>query len=277
LSKVGDLEDVASLVDSKHISKIIITMGDRRGRLPVDSLLTLKARGIEVVDGADAYEAITGKIHLPSLRPSWLLFSDGFRVSKNIVIYKRLASILFSIVGLVLTFPVMVIIAIAIRLDSPGPALFRQKRVGRSGKLFTIYKFRTMYHRSQQPEDPSATQENDPRITRVGRVVRRTRLDELPQLYNILRGDMYLIGPRPFIPHLEKEFSETIPFYSYRWNVKPGATGWAQIQRGYCSSLEDNTDKLSCDLYYIKNISIGLDCLILFQTVKIVLLGRGSR
>ncbi|MGH9772075.1 MAG: sugar transferase [Candidatus Acidiferrales bacterium] len=277
LSAAEDSDSLATLVESMHVSKIIVTMGDRRGKLPVEKLLKLKARGVEVMDGADAYEAITGRIHLPSLRPSWLLFSDGFRVSGKILLYKRIASILFSTLGLILSFPIMLVVAATIKLDSRGPVLFRQERVGRNGKLFTIFKFRTMYERPLTDGDSRVAQENDPRFTRVGKVLRRMRLDELPQLYNILRGDMYLIGPRPFLPYLEKEFNEKIPFYSYRWNVKPGATGWAQIQRGYCASLEDNADKLSCDLYYIKNISIGLDCIILFQTVKIVLLRRGSR
>lgn len=277
LDRLGDLGQLAELVDSRRISKIMIAMGDRRGNLPVEMLLGLKARGVDVLDGADVYEAITGKIHLQSLRPSWLLFSNGFRLSKDILIYKRFASIVFSTLGLVLSLPVMATIAIAIRLDSAGPALFRQKRVGRGGKLFTIYKFRTMSHVLGNQTNCKAAEKNDRRFTRVGRVLRRTRLDELPQLYNILRGDMYLIGPRPFVPNLEGEFSEKIPFYNYRWNVKPGVTGWAQIQRGYCSSLEDNADKLSFDLYYIKNMSMGLDCVILFQTIKIVLLGRGSR
>jgi sugar transferase (PEP-CTERM system associated) len=275
--QAGQFDDLAGLVESRHISKIIVTMGDRRGKLPVEALLKLKARGVDVLDGADAYEAITGKIHLPSLRPSWLLFSDGFRVSRKILIYKRFASVVFSTFGLALGLPLMLMVAAAIRLDSPGAALFRQQRVGRGGKLFTIYKFRTMRDRPDSLDEWRAAEENDPRFTRVGKVLRRTRLDELPQLYNILRGDMYLIGPRPFIPNLEKEFNDKIPFYSYRWNVKPGVTGWAQIQRGYCSSLEDNADKLSCDLHYVKNMSIGLDSMILFQTLKIVLLGRGSR
>jgi lipopolysaccharide/colanic/teichoic acid biosynthesis glycosyltransferase len=171
----------------------------------------------------------------------------------------------------------MVVIALAIRLDSAGPALFRQKRVGRGGRLFTILKFRTMYDRSDLQDAWKPAEKRDPRFTRIGRWLRRTRLDELPQLFNILWGDMYFIGPRPFTPNLETDFSNTIPLYSYRWRIKPGATGWAQTRRGYCSSLEDNADKLSYDLYYIKNLSLGLDCIILFQTAKILLLGRGAR
>lgn len=277
LAKIGEPDQLESLIESRGVSRLIVTMGDRRGNLPVEALLAMKARGIAVQDGVQVYEAITGRIHLQSLRPSWLLFSDGFIVSKSILIYKRIASIAISSIALLLSLPVMALVAIIIRLDSAGPALFRQKRVGRDGKLFTIFKFRTMYHNCDVRDAWRPAEKSDARVTRAGKLLRRTRLDELPQLFNVLRGDMYFIGPRPFTPNLEHEFSEKIRFYGYRWRVKPGLTGWAQVQRGYCSSLEDNVDKLSCDLYYIKNISMGLDCFILFQTVKILLLGRGSR
>lgn len=277
LHKLGDMDELSDLVESRNVSRLIVTMNDRRGRLPVETLLAIKSRGVTVQDGGQVYEAITGKIDLKSLRPSWLLFSDGFCISKEMLLYKRVASIICSVLGLLVGSPIMLIVALAIRLDSPGPILFRQKRVGRGGKHFTIFKFRTMYDKSDSLGDWKPAEENDPRFTRVGKLLRRTRLDELPQLYNILRGDMYFIGPRPFTPNLEEDFSKEIPFYSYRSRVKPGATGWAQTQRGYCSSLEDNIEKLSYDLYYIKNLSVGLDCLILFQTIKILLLGRGSR
>ncbi|MGH8323240.1 MAG: sugar transferase, partial [Steroidobacteraceae bacterium] len=169
----------------------------------------------------------------------------------------------------------MVLIAIAVRLDSPGPVLFHQKRAGRQGKVFELYKFRSMHENSDAGTKPA--EEEDKRFTRAGRWLRRTRLDELPQLYNILAGDMDFIGPRPFSSEMEADLTNRIPYYTQRWNIKPGATGWAQVQRGYCSSLQDNIEKLSYDLFYIKNVSIGLDCLILFQTVKILLLGRGAR
>jgi len=277
LFKLGELEQLDDLVEERNISRLIITMRDRRGALPVEALLAIKSRGVTVQDGVQVYEAITGKIHLESLRPSWLLFSNGFCVSKAMLLYKRVASIIFSILGLVVSLPVMMIVALAIRLDSPGPILFRQKRVGRGGKQFTIFKFRTMFQGSDSHGAWKPAEKRDRRFTRLGKWLRRTRLDELPQLYNILRGDMYFIGPRPFTSNLENDFSQQIPFYSYRWRIKPGATGWAQTQRGYCSSLEDNAEKLSYDLYYVKNLSLGLDCLILFQTIKILLLGRGSR
>jgi len=169
------------------------------------------------------------------------------------------------------------LIGLAIRLDSDGPAIFRQKRVGLHGKIFTLFKFRTMKNDVAQDENYLPAGRTDSRFTRLGRLLRRTRMDELPQLFNILRGDMHFVGPRPFVPNQENECVEKIPYYRQRWAVKPGATGWAQVNRDYCATIEDNQEKLGYDLFYIKNISVGLDLLILFKTMKILLLGRGSR
>ncbi len=277
LRRLGGIEDLASVVERERAEQVIVSMGERRGRLPVDALLRLKSRGVLVQDGSDIYETLTGKVPLDSLRLSWLLFARGFPVPHFILIYKRLMSIIFSSAGLLVSLPIMALTAIAIRLDSQGPVIFRQKRVGQDGRLFNLYKFRSM----RVDPDPSAefrpAQENDLRITRVGSWIRRMRLDELPQLYNILRGDMYFIGPRPFVPDQEKELAERIPFYGQRWLVKPGATGWAQVNYGYCATIEDNTEKLAFDLFYIKNMSMGLDLLIAFRTIKVLLLGKGSR
>jgi lipopolysaccharide/colanic/teichoic acid biosynthesis glycosyltransferase len=171
----------------------------------------------------------------------------------------------------------MALIAMAIRIESDGPAIFRQKRVGQHGETFTLFKFRTMKNGSDQDDNHRPAEKGDGRFTRLGKLLRRTRLDELPQLFNILCGNMHFVGPRPFVPDQERECLESIPFYNQRWAVKPGATGWAQINRGYNVTLEDNRDKLAYDLFYIKNISVGLDLLILFSTIKILLLGRGSQ
>jgi lipopolysaccharide/colanic/teichoic acid biosynthesis glycosyltransferase len=171
----------------------------------------------------------------------------------------------------------MALIALAIRLDSNGPAIFRQKRVGLRGEIFTLFKFRTMRNGVEQDENYLPAGRTDSRFTRLGRLLRRTRMDELPQLFNILRGDMHFVGPRPFVPNQESECVEKIPYYRQRWVVKPGATGWAQVNRGYNVTMEDNQDKLGYDLFYIKNISVGLDLLILFKTMKILLLGRGAQ
>jgi sugar transferase (PEP-CTERM system associated) len=271
---LGTVEELSEVVRREDVSCVIISMGDRRGRLPVEALLSLKMRGVQVQDAPDFYEALTDKLPVSCLRLGWLLFSPGFEISRWIRLYKRAASIVFSILGLIVSFPLMVLVALAIRLDSPGPVIFSQRRTGKGGKLFTLYKFRSMHLES---DDQRPAQEDDNRITRVGQWIRRCRLDELPQLFNILRGEMHFVGPRPCIPSAEEECAQKIPFYNQRWATMPGLTGWAQVKGGYCSTLDENVEKLAYDLFYIKHMSIGLDCLILLQTVKILLLGRGAR
>ena len=276
-STVEQVKALMNLVEVHEPDRIIVAFGERRGKLPVEALLQLKSSGVRVQDGSEVYETITGKVPLESLHLSWLLFSPGFRVSAPLLIYKRVASLFISGIALVLSLPFMAIIALAIRLDSAGPVIFRQKRVGRGGKIFTLYKFRTMSDGTDPNGNHPPAELTDKRFTRVGRLLRRTHLDELPQFFNILRGDMHFIGPRPFVPDQEQECVEKIPYYRQRWVIKPGATGWAQVNRGYNATIEDNKEKLSYDLFYIKNVSLGLDLLILFQTVKILLLGRGGR
>ncbi len=260
----------------RSVRRIVVTMGDRRGKLKVDKLLKLKTQGVYIQDGPEYYESITGKIPLDSLRLSWLLFSPGFHVRTALRLYKRLFSLVLGSFAIMITSPVMLLALIAIRLDSKGPAIFRQKRVGEHGKLFTVFKFRSMYEGSDRKQLRPA-EDDDDRITRVGKWLRRTRIDELPQLFNIVKGDMAFVGPRPFVPEQEEECVAKIPFYKERWLVKPGATGWAQINRGYNVTVEDNREKLAYDLFYIKNVSLGLDLFIMFSTIKILLLGRGGR
>jgi sugar transferase (PEP-CTERM system associated) len=271
-----DNADLTELVKREGVHKIVVTMGDRRGRLKVEELLKLKASGVQIQDGPEYYESVTGKIPLESLRLSWLLFSPGFHVPAGLRLYKRLFSLLLGSLAVLLTSPLMLIAVVAIRLGSKGPVIFSQKRVGEHGELFTVYKFRSMYEGSDKM-DLKPAEYDDPRITRVGYWLRRTRIDELPQLFNIIKGDMAFVGPRPFVPEQEEEYVAKIPFYKERWLVKPGATGWAQINRGYNATLEENKEKLAYDLFYIKNMSIGLDLYILFATLKILLLGRGGR
>jgi exopolysaccharide biosynthesis polyprenyl glycosylphosphotransferase len=274
---LGGLEDLAGVVAPRQLRRVIVTMIDRRGKLPIEPLLRLKTRGVQVQDGADVYEAVTGKVPIDSIHPSWLLFSPGFRVSPWMLLYKRFFSLLLSLVALVLCLPLMGLIALAIWLDSGSPVIFCQTRIGQNGSPFTLYKFRSMRNGADPDGNPKPAQWNDARCTRVGRLLRHTRLDELPQLYNILRGDMYFVGPRPFVPREEEEYVRKIPFYSQRWSVRPGATGWAQVQRKYCESVEDNAEKLAYDLFYIKHMSVGLDAFIIFKTIKILLLGRGGQ
>jgi sugar transferase (PEP-CTERM system associated) len=274
---IGRLEELPQLISRHRVTQVIIAMAERRGKLPLAELLSLKSKGMVVQDGADLYESLTGKIQLESLRPGWLLFSPGFRASRGLLLYKRAVSFVLSLATLILSLPLFILAAIAIRLDSKGPIIFRQQRVGKNGKLFYLHKFRTMVDGADAGGRSRPAEDDDARCTRVGQWLRRTRLDELPQLYNILRGDMDYVGPRPFVPDQEEECGRKIPFYEQRWTIKPGATGWAQINYGYCASLEDNLQKTAYDLYYLKHMSIGLDLFIIFQTVKVLLLGRGGR
>jgi sugar transferase (PEP-CTERM system associated) len=281
LARLGSIEEIADVAAERKIDRVIVTMGDRRGKLPVERLLNMKMGGVMIEDGNAFYETLTGKVALESLRPSQLLFSTGFFASRGMLITKRLASFVLSLICIVLTLPVMAVVSLAIWLDSGKPVLFRQRRVGKDGRIFTLYKFRSMkvegnVNAAGNGKVQQATA-NDERFTRIGRWIRRLRVDELPQLYNILKGDMYFVGPRPFMLEEEEQLALQIPFYKQRWSVKPGVTGWAQINRPYCVTLEDNIEKLSYDLFYIKNMSVGLDMLILFQTAKTLLLRRGSR
>ncbi|MGH9710166.1 MAG: sugar transferase, partial [Candidatus Acidiferrales bacterium] len=277
LSEADQFDQLSRQVGTYRAGRIIIALGERRGRLPVEALLQLKSRGVRIQDGAEVFEEITGKVPIESLRLSWLLFSPAFNISMPLLIRKRLFSFVISVACSVVTAPVMAIVAVAIRLESPGPIIFKQERIGEGGKPFTLLKFRTMVDGADRDNKHRPAAKADDRFTRLGKVLRRTRLDELPQLFNILRGDMYFVGPRPFVPDQEQECLEKIPYYRRRWAVKPGATGWAQVNRGYCVTVEDNKEKLAYDLFYIKNISVGLDLLIMFKTMKILLLGRGSR
>jgi exopolysaccharide biosynthesis polyprenyl glycosylphosphotransferase len=274
---LGHVEDLPTVVQQRSVQRVIVAMDDRRTKLPVEALLDLKTAGVAVQEGAEFYEFAMGRIPIDNVRLSWLVFGPGFRVSKLRSFHKRLLSVILSSIGLVVLAPLMLVIAALIRIDSPGPAIFRQVRVGMGGLPFTLYKFRTMYHQADRGKDPLPVQPNDSRVTRVGLWLRRFRFDEIPQLYNILLGHMSLVGPRPFVPNQELELVQQIPLYKQRWAIKPGATGWAQVQRGYCTTVDDNVEKLAYDLFYIKNMSVGFDLLILFKTIKIVLAGLGGR
>ena len=270
-------EDFAIDRQVRGIDRIVVAMEERRGRLPVDLLLAMKNRGVQVQDGNDVYESITGKVPIESMRLSWLLFSSGYYASRLSLIYQRFASVVISIFGLLLSLPLLPFIVLTIKLGSPGPVLYWQSRVGRDGVIFRCYKFRTMHSDAEADTGPTWATDDDPRVTRVGRFLRKTRMDELPQLLNILRGDMSLVGPRPERPEFVAALNEKIPYYHLRHSVRPGITGWAQILYKYGSSVEDAKEKLRYDLYYIKNTSAGLDLLIILNTIKIVLLGRGAK
>jgi len=277
LSQTSFREDLAIGRPMRGIDRIVVAMEERRGKLPVDLLLSLKNRGVRVQDGNDVYESITGKVPIESIRLSWLLFSPGFHASRLFLIYKRFASVVISIVGLLLSLPLLPFVILAIKLSSPGRVLYWQNRVGRDDKVFRCYKFRTMRSDAEADSGPTWAEDGDPRVTPVGRLLRKTRIDEIPQLVNVLKGDMSLVGPRPERPEFVAALNEKIPYYHLRHSVRPGITGWAQILYKYGSSVEDAKEKLRYDLYYIKNTSVGLDLLILVNTIKIVLLGRGAK
>ncbi len=265
------------MVEDRGVQRVIVTLGERRGTMPLRELLELRLSGVKVEDATGILEKITGKIEVGSLYPSWLFFSEGFRLSPAFLLVRRLASVLVSAVFSLVIMPLVPLIAVVIKLTSHGPVLYRQKRVGRSGQLFVCYKFRTMGSDAESTTGPTWAGDDDPRITRVGRWLRRARLDEIPQFWNVLRGDMAFVGPRPERPELAEWLSREIPYYHVRHIIPPGITGWAQVRYRYGASLEESSEKLQYDLYYIKHLSLSLDLFIIFETVKTVLLGRGSR
>ena len=277
LAQAGFSKDLSAGRPLRGIDRIVVAMEERRGQLPVGLLLSLKNRGVQVQDGNDVYESITGKVPIESIRLSWLLFSPGSHASRLFLIYKRFASVVISILGLLLSLPLLPFIILAIKLGSPGRVLYSQDRVGRDNRVFRCYKFRTMRSDAEGDTGPRWAEDDDPRVTQVGRFLRKTRIDEIPQLLNVLRGDMSFVGPRPERPEFVAALNEKIPYYHLRHSVRPGITGWAQILYKYGSSVEDAKEKLRYDLYYIKNSSPGLDLVIFLNTIKIVLLGRGAK
>jgi sugar transferase (PEP-CTERM system associated) len=274
---LGLTDDLQEIVNRYHISRIVLAINERRGRMPLDSLIEMKLRdGLAIEESDSFYERLTQKVSNRTLRPSWLIFSGSSRRSVFYGHLRRLLDVSLSVVGLVLSVPIMILAAIAIKLESRGPVLYRQTRVGQRNQNFTIMKFRSMRIDSE-PDGPVWAEEDDPRITRVGRIIRKLRIDELPQFINIIRGDMAFVGPRPERPEFVAQLEREIPYYSQRHLVKPGLTGWAQVRYPYCASVADAIQKLQYDLYYIKNQSLLLDVITLFETVRIVLFGRGAR
>jgi sugar transferase (PEP-CTERM system associated) len=265
---------------AKHkngVHRVIVAMPDRRGTLPVAELLNLRLAGVKVEEATSWLEKISGRIEVEQLYPSWLIFAEGFRFSTIFRLVRRMVNFLAALVGLVLSLPLLPFIVLAVKLDSAGPVLYRQQRVGRGGTIFYCYKFRTMRVDAEADTGATWAADDDPRITRVGRFLRTSRLDEIPQLWCVLKGDMHFVGPRPERPEFVQWLSKEIPYYGVRHVVRPGITGWAQVQYKYGNTMEDAREKLQYDLFYIKNASLGLDLLIMFQTIKIVLLGRGAQ
>jgi len=269
-------EPLFDLVVRLKVDLVVIALQDRRDHLPIEELLRCRLHGIPVKEREALYEQITGRIAVESLRPSYLIFNDGFSRSPRTEIVKRAVDLTLAAVGLAITLPAMLAVAIAVRLDSRGPVLFAQERVGRDGLPFTLYKFRSMRSDAEEATGPVWASADDPRITRVGRFLRRMRFDELPQLFNVLAGQMSLVGPRPERPVFVDDLARQIPYYHQRHIVKPGLTGWAQINYPYGNTVEDALQKLQYDLFYIKNQSLLFDLSIVFTTIKTVVLRRGT-
>ncbi len=277
--KVIGMTSKAHLLALAHnVSRVVVAQQDSRGQVSLNSLLGCKTSGIPVERGSDYYEKLTGKVLLDGPRvKSWLIFSQGFVISRSTLACKRMVDLVAAAVGLVLALPLMLIVAAAVKLDSRGPILYRQKRVSRDGKPFLLVKFRSMTADAEQAAGAQWAVQADPRVTRVGKLLRKSRLDELPQLWNVLSGSMSLVGPRPERPVFVDQLRLLHPLYEERHNVRPGLTGWAQIKAPYAASLEESIEKLSFDLFYIKNLSLFLDLSIIASTLRIVLVGRGAR
>lgn len=277
---VGTIDDIPSLTSRMNVDRVVVSLSDERGKLPMDRLLDVRLRSGVLFDHlASVYEEYTGKIALENLRPSWLVFSTGFRKTTLWRVTKRVFDIVAAVCGLLLSLPLTITTAILVKLDSPrDPVFYHQERVGLNGEPFTIHKFRTMRSDAEAATGPVwSAGDSDPRITRVGRFLRKTRLDEIPQLWNVLIGDMSLIGPRPERPAFVEKLTQQIPFYGQRHVVKPGVTGWAQVRYAYGASVEDAIEKMQYDLYYVKHMSLTFDLMIALETIKTVVLRRGAR
>ncbi|MEA5115744.1 MAG: TIGR03013 family XrtA/PEP-CTERM system glycosyltransferase [Geobacteraceae bacterium] len=274
-SIVGDFENLYETVKKKKANKVVVSLSERRGVFPLQDMLNCKLSGIEVLDAPSFYEKVTGKLLLENITPSWFIFSHGFRSTLLFRLAKRMIDVVMSLAGLLMFLPFFPVLAVLMRLDSPGPLFFSQERVGEGEKPFTIYKFRTMRQDAEDGTGAVWARRNDPRITKLGSFLRKSRIDEIPQLFNVLLGEMSLVGPRPERPEFVEELKKIIPYYSERHFVKPGVTGWAQVCYPYGSSVEDALEKLRYDLYYTKNISFGLDVRVILKTIGVVLLRRG--
>jgi len=274
---LGDLDSIVEIVRREHINTIVMALTEKRGNLPLDELMTCKLIGANVLDYPSFYELMTGKLPVEEIDPSWFVINQGFRVTKHLQLVKRLADLALASVALIVTAPVFFLLAIAIKIGSQGPVIYSQTRVCRMGKKFRIYKFRTMTHEEGEDSNVSWTSEEDDRITFIGKFLRKSHLDELPQLINVLKGDMSMIGPRPERPEFVNQIRKHVMYYDKRHFIKPGITGWAQVNYRYGASIGDSIEKLRYDLYYLKHVSLFLDILIMFETVKIVIFRQNGR
>jgi len=275
---IGAVADIPTIVHDRRVDRVVVSLVDARGKLQMDELLQMKLdSGVTFDHLPTVYEEYIGKIALENLRPSWLIFSSGFKKTRVLLAAKRVLDVVSALVGLILLAPVLAIVAALVRLTSKGPALYHQERVGQGGRLYTVHKFRSMCQNAEAGTGAVWAQARDSRVTPIGGFLRRTRLDETPQLWNVLVGDMSIVGPRPERPEFVSQLTEQIPFYGLRHTVRPGVTGWAQVRYTYGASVEDSMEKLQYDLFYIKHMTIAFDLFILFSTVKTVVLRRGAQ
>jgi len=274
---IGMTEQLDDIVKRDGIDRIVVAMGERRGQLPTNKLLKLSLTGqVTIEEGASFYERITGRVSLNMLRPSWLIFTGRGRQAKLAELSRNIVHWVVALIGAILSLPIALVAAVLIKLESAGPVLYKQERVGKNGRTFVLTKFRSMRVDAEQ-DGPVWASKDDVRTTHVGRIIRKIRVDEIPQFWNILKGEMSFVGPRPERPHFVAQLAEEIPFYEQRHLIAPGLTGWAQIKYPYGASIEDARQKLQYDLFYIKNQSLILDAIILFETIKIILFGRGAQ
>jgi sugar transferase (PEP-CTERM system associated) len=272
-----DYNGLCELAEELNISKIIVALKERRGALPTKELVKCRVSGIEIIEGSIFYEMLTGKLSVDQMNPASIIFSEGFYKSTIRRLIKRVMDLIISVFMIIFLSPLIIGIAILIKIDSTGPILFSQERMGRNKKNYILYKFRSMVENAEEQSGPVWTKDNDKRITRAGRFIRSWRFDEIPQLWNVLKGDMSLVGPRPERDFFVNKLEDIIPYYGQRFSVKPGITGWAQVCYRYGASVEDAVEKLNYDLFYIKNMSIFMDLMIVMRTIKIVLFGKGAR
>jgi len=274
---IGLTDDLESIVKTEGIDRIVVAMGERRGQLPTDRLLKLGLGGdVSIEEGATFYERVTGRVSLEMIRPSWLIFTGRGRQAKLAAVTRNAVHRFVALIALVFSLPIVLLTAILIKLDSRGPVFYKQERVGENGRSFVLTKFRSM-RVDAETDGPVWASKRDERTTRVGRIIRKIRVDEIPQFWNILRGEMSFVGPRPERPHFVAQLAREIPYYEQRHLIAPGLTGWAQIKYPYGASIEDSRQKLQYDLFYIKNHSLLLDAIIMFETIKIILFGRGGQ
>jgi sugar transferase (PEP-CTERM system associated) len=274
---LGPVDRLREIVNEQKPNRIIVGMSERRSRLPVQVLLDMRYSGVQIEDALTTYEAVFSRINVRELRPSQLIFMADLGPKPKSVFWQGMYSFWIAKAGSIVSLPIALLVALLIKLTSRGPALYSQVRVGKDGELFKLYKFRSMFNDAEAKSGATWATKNDPRITPLGRWLRRLRLDELPQLWNVLRGEMVIVGPRPERPEFVRVLADRIPYYNQRHAVKPGITGWAQINHKYGDTIEDTLLKLEYDLYYIKNLNLWLDLYIMFHTIKVMLLSRGSQ